>query len=502
MRAFVFTDPALTSRAGQFVWLELNVDEEKNAAHRERLSLDALPTFYVLNPADETVVMQRVDGMTVAEMGAFLDEARAAATGAPPSSPVEAALLRADRRSGEGKDAAAAAAYREALPAPGCSGSPASVMVARSGLDCALGLGKEDAGRSAAIIEMETATRRTLADSSLGAAADDVSTSYLSLMQARQDAGDTAGARRDAEAWAAFLEAQAAAAQTPEQRAVFDSHRLSAYLELQQPERAIPMLQASETDLPGDYNPPSRLAVAYLAMKKPDEALAASNRALPKVSGPRRIRVLQTRSEIFAAKGAAAAAREALEQALKYAESLPAGQRSEGTIKALQKKLEAPPAKPPADESSRRPPMRSPCPCCSSLPSRLSAVRWRGRACAGRSAASRDDRPVRAGGHRRRCHRPRRERAPRAREDDRGGAGHRRASSCARSGPATRRSSSSCWPTAPRLGQARLHYFLVNKGPWYRARPRRAVPPRRPGRSPRAAASTRPAPPRPRSRPG
>ena len=71
-----------------------------------------------------------------------------------------------------------------------------------------------------------------------------MSTSYLSLIQARKDAGDAAGATKDAEAWAAFLEAQAAAAKTPEQRAVFDSHRLSAYLELKQPERAIPMLQA------------------------------------------------------------------------------------------------------------------------------------------------------------------------------------------------------------------------------------------------------------------
>ena len=384
MRAFVFTDPALTSRAGQFVWLELNVDDERNAAHRERLAVEALPTFYVLNPVDESVVMQRVDGMTVAEMGSFLDEARAAATGMAPSSPAEAALLRADRLNGEGKKADAATAYREALAAsptawppygraavallflqqslkeeakclaqarealPRLGGSPASVMVARSGLDCALGLGKDDASRAAAIVEMEAATRKTVADASLAAAADDISTSYLSLIEARKDAADAAGARKDAEAWAAFLEAQAAAAKTPEQRAVFDSHRLSAYLELQQPERAIPMLQESEKDLPDDYNPPSRLAVAYMAMKKPDEALAASNRALPKVSGPRRVQVLQRRSDIFAAKGDAAASREALEQALACAEALPSGQRSEGQIKALKKKLEAPPAKPPA----------------------------------------------------------------------------------------------------------------------------------------------------------
>ena len=67
MRAFVFTDPALTSRAGQFVWLELNVDDERNAAHRERLSLEVMPTFLVVSPADESVIMRREDGMTVAE---------------------------------------------------------------------------------------------------------------------------------------------------------------------------------------------------------------------------------------------------------------------------------------------------------------------------------------------------------------------------------------------------------------------------------------------------
>jgi hypothetical protein len=106
------------------------------------------------------------------------------------------------------------------------------------------------------------------------------------------------------------------------------------------------MLQQSEKDLPRDYNPPARLPAAYLEMKKRDEALAASNRALPKVTGPRRIRVLQTRSEVFAAKGDTGAAREVLEQALACTEALPAGQRSEGTIQTLEKKLEGPPSKP------------------------------------------------------------------------------------------------------------------------------------------------------------
>jgi tetratricopeptide (TPR) repeat protein len=375
MRAFVFTDPALTSSAGQFVWLDLNLDEERNAALEAKLAVEAFPTYFVVKPEDETVVLRGVGAMTVAEIGAFLDNARAALGGGAPSSPAEAALFRADRLNGEGKKAEAAAAYREALDEappgwtpygraatallflyqvtdgeakcvalarealPKVAGTPASAVVALAGLDCALGLDEKDPDRPAAVAQAEAPLRRVIADPKTGAAADDVSSAYPSLIQARKDAGDEAGARRDAEAWAAFLEAQAKAAQTPEQRAVFDSHRLSAYLELGQPERAIPMLKASEADLPDDYNPPARLALAYLKMRKLDEALAASDRALPKVTGPRRLSVLQTRADIFAAKGDATAARETLQQALAYAEALPPGQRREGTIEALKKKL-------------------------------------------------------------------------------------------------------------------------------------------------------------------
>jgi tetratricopeptide (TPR) repeat protein len=376
MRAFVFTDPALTSRAGQFVWLDLNLDDERNAALQEKLGVEAFPTYFVVKPDDEAVALRAVGAMTVAELGTFLDDARAALGGGTPSSPAEGALYRADRLNGEGKKAEAARAYREALDEapPGwppygraaaallflyqttdgearcvtlarealarVTGTPASAVVALAGLDCALALEKTDPVRPAAIAEAEAALRRVLADPKTGAAADDLSSGWSSLIQARKDAGDDAGAGRDAEAWAAFLEAEAVKAKSPEQRAVFDSHRLSAYLELKQPERAVPMLQASEADLPGDYNPPARLALAYLRMKKLDEALAASDRALPLVMGPRRLSVLQTRADIFAAKGDAAAWRETLQQALAYAEALPPGQRREGTIKALKKKLE------------------------------------------------------------------------------------------------------------------------------------------------------------------
>ena len=158
-------------------------------------------------------------------------------------------------------------------------------MVARSGLDCALGLEKEDAGRGRGGRGDGGGDAEDARPAGVGAAADDVSTSYLSLIQARKDAGDAAGATKDAEAWAAFLEAQAAAAKTPEQRAVFDSHRLSAYLELKQPERAIPMLQESEKDLPGRLQPagpPGR------GLPRDEEARRGPRRLEPRAAEGRR----------------------------------------------------------------------------------------------------------------------------------------------------------------------------------------------------------------------
>ena len=144
------------------------------------------------------------------------------------------------------------------------------------------------------------------------------------------------------EEWAAYLEGETAKTKTAEGRAAFDAHRITAYLELGQPERGIPMLEQSERDFPDDYNPPARLALAYRAMKKYDEALAASDRALQRAYGPRKLVILQARAGIYANKGDAASARKTLEDALAWAEALPKEQVSERQIAALKKQVETP----------------------------------------------------------------------------------------------------------------------------------------------------------------
>src|SRR5262249_53187269 len=117
------------------------------------------------------------------------------------------------------------------------------------------------------------------------------------------------------------------------------SHRVAAALKLGEPARVIAALEASERDLPNDYNPAARLALVYGALGRYDEGIAASERALRKVSGPRRIRVLETRANLEGKKNDLVAARLTLAEALRTAQALPAAQQSQPAIVRLRNQI-------------------------------------------------------------------------------------------------------------------------------------------------------------------
>ena len=377
MRAFVFTDKALARRAGQFVWLSIDTEKQGNAPFLTKFPVEAWPSYFVLDPSTEKATLRWVGGATVRQVEKILDDGRKSVRGGEKG--VEEILARADGFYGEGKNAEAAREYRDALSrAPenwprygravesllfalqrihdgkGCAETAreafprlrrtsSAANVAGIGLDCALGLKPEDPARSALVAALAADSREIVSARRPDIAADDVSSVYETLAAEREAARDEEGRKKVLSERADFLDGEAARAGNPEARAVFDSHRLSTYMALGEPARAIPMLEASERDLPDDYNPPARLASAYKAMKRYDEALAASDRALPRAYGPRKIGILRTRAEIYAASGDPGAARRTMEEAVQYAESLPAGQRSDKTIAALKKNLEAMP---------------------------------------------------------------------------------------------------------------------------------------------------------------
>ncbi|HEX2062752.1 MAG TPA: thiol reductase thioredoxin [Thermoanaerobaculia bacterium] len=369
MKAYVYTDKSLERYAGRFVWLSINTEAAANASFLKRYPIPALPTILVLDPKRDAVALRYIGGATLPQLKKMLDDAEGTYR-ARYEAAADKLLGEADRLASEGKQAEAAKTYDSAIrSAPGrwprlgraaeslmyalsmasdhercvkraielyprLKGTPASANVAATGLSCALQLKSE-----ADVLRLEAFTREAFDNKKIEISDDDRSSLYMALIEARDFEGDDEGVVALKAEWSAFLDDAAARAKTPEQRTVYDSHRLTAYLDLGMPEKAVPMLEQSERDFPDDYNPPARLAWAYKAMKEYDKALAASDRALAKVYGPRKLAVLSVRADIYVAKGDMKAARETLVEAIEFAKSLPEGQRSERRIAAFEKRL-------------------------------------------------------------------------------------------------------------------------------------------------------------------
>ncbi len=374
MRAFVFTDSALVPQAGRYVWLSLDIEQERNAAVRKRLGVSAVPTYFIMDPDSERVAIRWVGGASVAQLERLLADGEAAVRGGGESGPAYQALTEADRLYGREDHAAAADAFARALAAapadwpayaravesrmfalassdrpeeavrqaveawPRLAGTASAATLAASGLDAALDLPAGHAERAALIARFEEKCR-ALVTARERFQADDRSGVYFSLEAAREDAGDSTGARALMEEHLAMLDAEAAAASSPHQRTVFDSHRVSLAIALGRFDTIVPSLERSERDFPGDYNPPARLALAYRAMKRWPEAKAASDRALALVYGPRQFVVLDARIAIHRDLGDAAGVRHWVTESLRRARAMPADQRSERTIARYEKQL-------------------------------------------------------------------------------------------------------------------------------------------------------------------
>ena len=370
MRAYVFTDKSLERYAGRFVWLSVNTEDAKNAKFLAKYPIPALPTLLILDSSGEKIVNRYVGGATVGQLKKLLDN-----TLGKPSTSADEIVASADKLASDKKHVDAAKLYESALAQapkgwsrygrtaesllfslgaipdneqcattaikllPRLKGTTSGASVAASGLGCATELPETNPRRGESIAILEKATRVALDDPKLDLSGDDRSGLYISLIDARESAKDKDAATKLRQDWASFLEKSAAAAKTAEQRAVYDSHRLSAYIDLGTPEKAIPMLEQSERDFPDDYNPPSRLAFAYKAMKEYDKALAASDRALELAYGPRKILILRQRADIYAAKGDKESAKKTVSEAIAYAKSLPPEQVRSRTIAALEKML-------------------------------------------------------------------------------------------------------------------------------------------------------------------
>src|ERR1041385_4132351 len=120
MRAYTWTDKALTRHAGRFVWLSLDMEKAKNAPARKQIGITAFPTLYVVDPSDGHVAIRWLGGASVAQLERLFDDGELA--GAPGKAgsggakgPALEALIAADRTYGAEKFADACTQYSRAL---------------------------------------------------------------------------------------------------------------------------------------------------------------------------------------------------------------------------------------------------------------------------------------------------------------------------------------------------------------------------------------------------
>jgi thiol-disulfide isomerase/thioredoxin len=373
MRSYVFTDDTLAPLAPRFVWLAIDTEKPANAAFVEHFPMQSWPTLWVIDAKTEQPALKWLGSATAPELASLLEDAATAAVAGTADGDAAAALLRGERATAAGKSDEAIREYRAALasapPKWGRRGRADEALISelwatKSDADCATladaEMAKIEPGTSLANVglfglqcarrapagsrahalapRLARAVEQMALDPAVPVLDDDRSGLFEEAVDDRNADGDTFGARSLADSWARMLEARALGAKTPAARAVFDAHRMLAYVALGDPGRALPMLAATEKDFPGDYNAPARIARVNLELKKYDDALAAVKRAISKGYGPRKLKLYLLEADILKGKGDAPAMLRVVDEAMTYANGLPAGERPPSVLVELDKR--------------------------------------------------------------------------------------------------------------------------------------------------------------------
>ena len=354
MKQFVLPAPEMQVLAHAFVWLSIDSEKAENADFLDRFPSTSIPTLWVIDPASERAVLKWVGAATASELSTLLDDTSRARK-EPSLGEAATAALRGDQASAAGKPDEAVTAYQEALAKapPAWARRPRIIEalslklidVERYG-DCVelaatevprlpmgtplanlamngLGAAAELPAGAPALKHVPLLLRegaRIVEDKSDAMLIDDRSGVYKAMVAALADR--PADVKRLAASWAKLLEGAAAKAESAESRAVWDAHRLEAYIALGEVERAVPMLEKSERDFPDDYSAPFRLARAYFELHRYEPALVEIARALERAKGPRKLRIFMLKADILEAQKDRPGARRAIGDAVEFANQL------------------------------------------------------------------------------------------------------------------------------------------------------------------------------------
>ncbi len=366
MKAYVFPDRGLATMADRFVWLAIDTDVELNAAVLEKYPPEVWPTFFVVDAETESIQARYLGSASVGQLREFLREGELAFVAARSGDLAADDPIRLVR---DGHQAEAAGDLKKAQKAYGAAlaSAPArwprrpDVLVSRiralHGLEdwstcAALGAGAaEQTGNSASAADFayyaldcaghlpDGDQKRSLyelfvgrltrlaADPDAPLSVDDRADALRILREARQELGDTAGARAAAETARALLDKAVAEAPSRLAAATHNYLLVDVYMWLGRGKELIPVLERSAADLPREYDPPYRLATVHLGLGDPPRALHWAEKSLALAYGPRKARVWSLIAEIHRARKDRAAEVAARREVVKVYEDLPAGQK-------------------------------------------------------------------------------------------------------------------------------------------------------------------------------
>lgn len=335
MKHTVLRSPGLASYADRFVWLAIDTDRPANEAVTKAFPIVFWPTFFVVDPEDESVQARLQGGAPEATFRAFLDQGRSAVMDKRrggqrigEDSPLHHLRL-AEQLVTAGKLAEADAAYGRALSLGGDEWLRRSdVLVARittmykrdafsdcfafarahladaarskgaAGADFAYFgdvCGRKGKASEADLTSFRTAAAATvrgvLADPEASLSTDDRGDAMRIVRELLDALGDKAGARTIAQGQRDLLDRAAAAAATPYEAMTYSWPRCEVYAWLGQHAALVPALEGLVAALPDEYDPPYRLAWLLQEHGLSAAALVHARRAKELVYGPRTKRV-------------------------------------------------------------------------------------------------------------------------------------------------------------------------------------------------------------------
>ena len=377
MKHTVLESPGLAGHAKRFVWVALDTDKEANAEALKKYPVSAWPTFFVIGPNGQ-VAAQFLGSASVKQFREFLDQGEAAARTDAPADSLIGKLRAADQASSAQNYKKAAANYRAALKAapPHWSRRPdvlvsyiSTLFKAGDQTGCAK-LGEQAlestlAAKSASTADFASyanqcannafkakrlekfrntsiqAIKTLLTDPMAALSADDRSDGWRIIREIELARGHQDAAKEAAKKQQAILDQAAAAADNPFFAMTYNWPRAEVYVYLGEADKLVDPLKASTAALPKEYDPPYRLAWVLLKLKRYDEARKAAQASAALVYGPRKARVLSVLADIEKADGHIAAAKAALNQAIRHLQSLPEGQQRPAAMKRITVALKA-----------------------------------------------------------------------------------------------------------------------------------------------------------------